>query len=122
MGLRPGWQNKLISRLKRRMALRSLMDTDWHENMSEENAYDDDCGQKCDTLSSNKNSYFEYSVGNMSISDDSSVSSDDVTEPSKTVCGKVSTKAVSYAQVVKTGVVRTDTPNTNDTKKIGSSS
>ena len=48
MGLRPGWQNKLMTRMMRRKALRSLMDKDWHEDMADVNAYDDDCLEKED--------------------------------------------------------------------------
>jgi hypothetical protein len=76
-----------------------------------------------DTLKQVSSSLPKERVGNMGISDDSSVSSDDVTddvmEPSNVVCGK---NTVSYAQVVKTGAVRTSTPNTTNTKKKGSSS
>jgi hypothetical protein len=60
MGLRPGWQNKLMTRMMRRKALRSLMDNDWSEDMANKNACDDDYHEKEDKLPTSKNSYFEY--------------------------------------------------------------
>jgi hypothetical protein len=60
MGLRPGWQTILMTSMMKRKALRSLMNTNWHEYTRDENDYKDYCKRNEDTLSSCKASYFQY--------------------------------------------------------------
>jgi hypothetical protein len=61
MGLRPGWQYKLMRSMMKRKTLRSLMDTGWLENDTDDNSdYNEAVKEKFDTLSNSKTSYFEY--------------------------------------------------------------
>ena len=62
MGLRPGWQKKLMEGMMRRKALKLLMDTDWHDDIIEDNEDEDDCLEKADTLLTGKNSYYKYTT------------------------------------------------------------
>jgi hypothetical protein len=61
MGLRPGWQYKLMRSMMKRKTLRSLMDTGWLENNTDDDSdYNEGVKEKFDTLSNSKTSYFEY--------------------------------------------------------------
>jgi hypothetical protein len=81
-----------------------------------------------DTLKLQSSSLLKERVGDMSISDDSSVSSDDVTKATNVttthdvVCGDAKKKKVSYARDEKTGSIRTIPPCTTNDNKKGSSS
>ena len=62
MGLRPGWEAKLMTRMMRRKALRCLMETGWHDVDAWDIEDDDDDMGNDDTMTNNKNSYFEYNT------------------------------------------------------------